>query len=111
MIIKNKIVIDSQIKWEAAKVFFTSSSNYRLFSKHFWFASQLMIKRTIIDISDALPRSEIGGKRWNIFSNILKDNNSVAQINEEVKIYGGEADADIFIGLYKNYIKLETDNK
>ena len=101
------LIIDNQIKWEGAKIFFSSSSMYRNFSKYFSFKDSLLIERTGIDISVALPKISPSGKRWYIFEKILIDNNFVQQINKDAKQYGGEKDADIFIGLYKNYIRLK----
>ena len=102
------LIIDNQLKWDAAKLFFSSSSMYRTFSKHFYFKENLLIERTGIDIKIALPKSSPSGSRWYIFEKILINDNSIQQINIDTRQYGGEKDADIFIGLYKNFIRLKN---
>jgi hypothetical protein len=99
-------LISKQAHWIFVKGQFGNANDYDSFKKTYSFDPNSRIARTGISLDEVLkPHAE---KRREIFEKCLLDGLTVQEVNDqarEMKL-GAKLDADIFVGLYKDYIRL-----
>src|SRR4051812_7004981 len=92
--------ISSQQEWSQIVGQFANSSDYRTFRERFFFDEQARIRRTGLQVNEAISPRAV--KRRRIFEECLLDGRRVKDVNFcacNSKL-GGEHDADIYIALF-----------
>ncbi len=103
-----QMVVKNQEQFEFIRPLFGSASEYRLFRKHFALEPNAKIVRTDLSVDDAIPGSQRDGARYRIFHEVFADGATVEQINSHAREIStnAEIDADLFIALFRGFIKL-----
>lgn len=97
--------ITNHLEWLEIRPEFKNLSDYRTFSKKYWFNPESKIFRTGRSVDEVLTKPT--GRRREIFDQCFPDGSTVEDVNACTKKFPHtEHDADIFIGLYKGFIQL-----